>query len=90
MKIEIFSAPNCSRCGKARILVEELIAELSSGLTYRMVNVVEDLDYAVALGVLATPAIAVDGKLIFTGLPSKNELRESLLRCIDSGNNDDA
>ena len=36
---------------------------------------VEELDYAVELGILATPAIAIDGQLRFTGLPSIRVLR---------------
>jgi len=40
--------------------------------------VLEQLDYAVQLGVLATPALAIDGKLCFTGLPSVKKLRKLL------------
>ncbi|KRT56653.1 Thioredoxin domain, partial [endosymbiont of Ridgeia piscesae] len=47
------------------------------------VNVLEELDYAVQIGVLATPAIAIDGELVFTALPSEKRLRQTLQQCID-------
>ncbi|EGW55240.1 hypothetical protein TevJSym_ae00970 [endosymbiont of Tevnia jerichonana (vent Tica)] len=48
-----------------------------------MVNVLEELDYAVQIGVLATPAIAIDGELVFTALPSEKRLRQTLQQRID-------
>ena len=80
LKIEIFSAPNCSRCSKGKILVAELVTELAADISWRVVDVVQELDYAVALGVLSTPAIAINGKLVFVSLPSKKKLREILLQ----------
>ncbi|HEN47038.1 MAG TPA: thioredoxin family protein [Mizugakiibacter sp.] len=38
----------------------------------------DELDYAVELGVLSTPAIAIDGELVFSGLPSVRKLRAAL------------
>ncbi len=38
----------------------------------------EEIDYAIALGVLSTPAIAIDGILLCTGLPSEKKLRAAL------------
>ena len=36
------------------------------------------MDYAVSLGVQSTPAIAINGKLEFTSLPSAKKLRQAL------------
>ena len=36
------------------------------------------MDYAVELGVMSSPAIAIDGKLIFSSLPSAAKLRAAL------------
>lgn len=44
------------------------------------VDVLERIDYAVALGVLATPAIAIDGGLVFTAAPSGKALRAAIER----------
>ena len=43
-------------------------------IEWREVSVLDDMDYAVKLGVLSTPAIAVNGKLLFTALPSEKKL----------------
>jgi protein-disulfide isomerase len=40
------------------------------------VDVVEELDYAVELVVLATPAIVIGGRLAYTGTPDRKHLRE--------------
>jgi len=48
--------------------------------------VLDDLDYAVSLGVLATPSIVIDGVLTFTGLPSLRKLRAELeQRLVEDG-----
>lgn len=77
IKIEVFSSPGCGKCGHAKTVLQKLAQELG-GIEWREVNVLEELDYAVALGVLSTPAIAIDGELIFTGLPSASKLRAKL------------
>ncbi len=57
-------------------MLQQLVEELGSDrIQWRAVDVVEELDYAVQLGVLSTPAIAIDGKLILTAPPSVTKLR---------------
>jgi len=78
--IEIFTAPNCNRCGKAVSLTEDVINELNNALvSYRKLSVVDEIDYAVELGVRATPAIAINGQLAFTALPNKKDLKQKVL-----------
>lgn len=79
MRLELFSAPNCNRCGRAKRVVADVVNELGTDrISVRVVNVVEEIDYAVKLGVIATPAIAVDGTLAFTGLPNARALYNAL------------
>jgi len=79
LKVEIFSAPGCSKCGHAKTLLRRIVEEIGgSRVEWREVNILDEMDYAVALGVLSTPAIAFDGKLVFTGLPSQKKLRATL------------
>ena len=47
-------------------------------LTWREVNVLDELDYAVELGVLTLPAVVIDGELVFASLPSPLELRDAI------------
>ncbi len=84
MHIEIFTAPNCSRCGKTVDLVRQVIQELHSeksikNIDYKKLNVVEEIDYAVQLGVRATPAIVLNGKLEFTATPTKHMLKKQII-----------
>jgi len=51
-----------------------------SGVEWREVNVLDDLDRAVDLGVLTLPALAIDGKLAFTALPTAEQLVAELRR----------
>jgi len=80
IKVEVFSSPGCSKCGRCVALVESLQAELGhDAFRWRRVDVVAELDYAVELGVRATPAIAIDGRLVFTAQPSRQKLRAAIL-----------
>jgi thioredoxin len=94
LKIEIFSAPSCTRCNKAFQLAERLIAELAEqkiendafnleGITLRKLSVVDELDYAVDLGVRATPSIAMNGVLVFTAMPNAADFRKAILSHVD-------
>jgi len=47
-------------------------------ISWREIDVVAELDYAVAVGVLATPSISIGGVLIFSALPSKQQLRNAI------------
>ncbi|GMR08612.1 MAG: thioredoxin family protein [Gammaproteobacteria bacterium] len=79
IKVEVFASPGCSKCGHAREVLRKLVEELgSSQIQWREVDVLDEMDYAVSLGVLSTPAIAIDGELVFTGLPSCKRLRKEL------------
>ena len=81
IKVEIFSSPGCSKCGHARDVLRKLALELDgSQITWQEVNILEELDHAVSLGVLATPSIAINDELVFTSLPSAKKLRNELLR----------
>ena len=79
IKVEVFASPGCSKCGHAKEVLRTLANELGGDrVQWREVNILEELDHAVALGILSTPAIAIDGKLVFTGLPSTRKLRAEL------------
>lgn len=79
LKVEVFSSPGCTRCGQAKDVLRKVVEEIGGGrIVWREVSVLEEIDYAVKLGVLSTPAIAVNGKLVFTALPSAKKLRAAL------------
>jgi len=77
--VEVLTASGCSRCQKTKALALSVIAEFDeSRIEYREINVVEAIDYAVELGVLSTPAIAIDCELVFPLLPSASKLRSAI------------
>ncbi len=84
VKVEVFSSPGCTKCARAKEVLLKLVHDLNEELggdhiRWREVNILEELDYAVSLGVLSAPAIAIDDELVFTSLPSARKLRAALL-----------
>lgn len=80
LNIEVFSAPGCGKCGHAKEILRKIILQYKENLSWREVDIMQDMDYAVELGVLSTPAIAIDGELVFTSLPSKEKLLAEIER----------
>jgi len=79
LQIEVFTAPGCGKCGQAKARLRRVVEELKlDGLSWREVNILDELDYAVDLGVLTTPAIAMNGELVFSGLPSEKAMLKKL------------
>lgn len=79
IKVEIFSSPGCGKCNHAKDTLYQLVAELGDDkIQWREVNILDELDYAVELGVMSTPAIVIDNELIFSSLPSAKKLRAEL------------
>ena len=79
MKVEMFYPPGCSECVVAHARLRTTAQEAVKNLVWRELNVLDELDYAVELGVLTLPSIAVDGKLIFTSMPTVAQLRTALI-----------
>ena len=81
LKVEVFSSPGCSKCTQAKSILKAIVEDMGQGrITWREVNILEEMDYAVELGVMASSAIAIDGKLAFVSLPSASKLRSELAK----------
>lgn len=75
MKIQVIG-PGCHKCKTLAQLTEQAVAEL--GLTAEITKVT-DLKQIMALGVMLTPALAVDGTIKVSGrLPSLAEVKVML------------
>jgi len=75
MKIQI-AGPGCSRCQATEKVVDEVCSELN--LTPEIEHVYDILKFT-KLGVRLTPAVLVDGKVIFSGrVPTPEELKAAL------------
>ena len=73
--IEILG-PGCPRCQQTHRVVQEVVEE--AGLPVE-VRKVEDMDRMIELGVLATPAIVVDGELKLAGRVPKPDVVRTIL-----------
>ena len=81
LNIEIFSSPGCGKCGHAKAVLQKLAQELGGdSIQWREVNILDELDHAVSLGVMTTPSIAINGELVFSSLPSAKKLSAELER----------
>ena len=74
-KIQILG-PGCPNCRRLAELTEKAAGEL--GLDYELEKVT-DIMQITQFGVMATPGLAVDGKVLVSGrVPSEAEIKEML------------
>jgi small redox-active disulfide protein 2 len=77
MKIEILGM-GCAKCNKLEKNVRKTVNEL--GIAADVMKV-EDIDEIAARGVMMTPALVIDGKVVSSGrVPGKNEIANILKR----------
>ena len=79
MKVEMFVIPGCSECVAARARLRAAAQEVVKNLDWRELNVLDDFDYAVELGVMTLPSIVIDGELVFSSTPTVAQLRDALI-----------
>lgn len=71
-KIEVLG-PGCSRCKETFRVVDEVVR--ADGLAFEVVKD-ESIERMMALGLMATPGVALDGKVILSGrVPKPDEIR---------------
>ena len=74
-KIEVLG-PGCSRCKETFRIVDEVVR--ADGLAFEVVKD-ETIERMMALGLMATPGVALDGKVILSGrVPKPDEVRRLL------------
>jgi small redox-active disulfide protein 2 len=76
MDIKVLGA-GCSKCTKLEAIVKEIIAEKSLDAT---VTKVEDFKEILSFGVMKTPGLVVDGKVVFSGSVPKKAKIEAFLK----------
>lgn len=66
----------CNSCKKLEVMTKELVSELNIDAT---VEKVEDIEEIMRTGVMSTPALLADGKVVLSGyVPSRKELTNFL------------
>ena len=77
--VEILHIPGCVRCADSREALHQAAKTVAGDqLIWRDLDVIEHMDYAVSLGVLTLPALAINGHLVFSALPTPDQLRRAL------------
>ncbi len=75
MKIEVYGS-GCAKCKQTKKVMEMAAKELGLEAT---VEAVSDIASIMANGIVSTPAIAVDGKIVSTGrAPSLEQAKQIL------------
>lgn len=80
MKVEILYAPGCSKCTRELPALRAAAAAVVTELDWQEIDIAQAIDYAVELGVMKPPAVAINGKLAFTALPSADALLSAMRR----------
>ena len=77
VSVEFFYAGGCSHCGKAREVLRDA-ATLSPQVEWIEIDIGKNPNRAVDVGVVSTPAVAIDGRLVFESAPTAPELRSAI------------
>ncbi|KPK24538.1 MAG: glutaredoxin [Desulfobacterales bacterium SG8_35_2] len=73
MEIKV-CGPGCANCTKAESIVKEVVS--GAGIDAEIIKITDFVEMA-KLGVLSTPAIVIDGKIMCVGkVPTKSEVLE--------------
>ena len=78
VKIEVFTSPSCPYCPMATELVDEVKKEMEDDLEVEKIDIMQDREKAIEYGLMAVPAIALNGVVRFVGAPSKAELIDAI------------
>jgi len=77
MEIKILGT-GCAKCKSLENVTREVVAEMNLDAT---VTKVEDIMEIMAFGVMTTPALVVDGKVVLKGrVPSSSEVKQLLTK----------
>ncbi|ODV13046.1 MAG: hypothetical protein ABT20_02745 [Rubrivivax sp. SCN 70-15] len=78
MKIEVLHAGGCANCLSELGALRSAATAVDPAVDWRELDIVQAIDYAVELGVLRPPAVAIDGELVFPSLPRPDELAAAM------------
>lgn len=82
VKVEYIHAAGCSRCAEARQTLKDA-AQSVGDIEWEEVDVATQPVRAVDLGIVATPAVLINGKLEFSSAPTTAQLIAALKSHLD-------
>ncbi|MCR4337692.1 MAG: thioredoxin family protein [Candidatus Omnitrophica bacterium] len=79
--LEFFSDPICFCRDKAKSLITKILQDFSD-ISFKEVNILTESERAQEIGVIMSPTLVLNGKIIAIGLPEENQLKKILLENI--------
>jgi thioredoxin 1 len=77
INVEFFFAAGCSKCVAAREALRE-VAQAAPRIDWKEIDIAKNPHRAVEVGVVSTPAVAIDGELVFNSMPTAAALRNAI------------
>jgi predicted thioredoxin/glutaredoxin len=84
VRVEFFFAGGCSKCAEARDALREA-AQSTARVQWKEIDIAREPNRAVDVGVVSTPAVAIDGELVFKTVPTALELQRAIQARLRSG-----
>lgn len=72
VKVEILTTPNCGGCSRVEKMLDEM------GIKYRVIDVTKNPEILRKHAMMTAPGVVINGKLEFSGVPSKKELEKKV------------
>lgn len=82
LRIELLKSPGCAACTRAADRVREMlnrIQEAFPGTEIEEIDIAEHPKVAAKYGLFGGPAVAVNGKLVFRGVPKEEKFKQLIL-----------
>jgi protein-disulfide isomerase len=77
ISIEFFFAGGCEKCAAARDALRDAV-QATRVARWTEIDIGREPNRAVDVGVLSTPAVAIDGELLFKSMPSRAQLKKAI------------
>ncbi len=72
VSVQILTTPGCTGCAKVKKMLDEM------KIKYKVIDITKNPKILEKYPVMTAPGIVINGKLEFTGVPSKEELEKKV------------
>lgn len=79
VKIEVFTSPSCPYCPMAIEVVDAVKKEMHDDIEVEKIDIMQDREKAIEYGLMAVPAVAINGVVKFVGAPEKEDLKNAIM-----------
>lgn len=79
VKIEVFTSPSCPYCPMAIEVVDAVKKEMQDDIEVEKIDIMQDREKAIEYGLMAVPAVAINGVVKFVGAPEKEDLKNAIM-----------